>query len=120
MQEEREEFGEATEKFVTSSYVKRKKARKQWEVEEARRAIVEARNDVTKKDSMTSFYSNMLVKLTDDRAGQEEEEEEEKKEEAAPTPPASPSSATASAAASSSARAAVKEEEKGRDKKTHS
>ena len=57
-------YGEATEKFVTGAYKKKLEERRQWDLEEAKRALEEEREDVTKKGNMNSFYSSMLNKLS--------------------------------------------------------
>ena len=58
VQEETAETGE--EKFVTSAYKKQLQANKKWEEEQKRRDAWAERDDVTKKDGLADFYSNML------------------------------------------------------------
>ncbi len=61
------ELGDAEEVFVTNAYKKKKEERKLWEVEEARQAELEARNDVRKKKDLSGFYRGILGDLTDER-----------------------------------------------------
>ena len=54
-------FGDK-ERFVTSAYKRKLQEQQQWEIEDARQAEREAREDVTKKSGMQGFYANMLTR----------------------------------------------------------
>ena len=55
------QFGDK-ERFVTSAYKRKLQEQQQWELEDARQAEREAREDVTKKDGMQGFYASMLTR----------------------------------------------------------
>ena len=61
---EEEIHGKANEVFVTGAYKKRLEERRQWELEQARKAELEAKQDVRKRGNLTGFYTGMLQTLT--------------------------------------------------------
>ena len=62
--EEEELHGKASEVFVTGAYKKRIEERRQWELEQARKAELEAKQDVRKRGNLTGFYTGMLQTIT--------------------------------------------------------
>lgn len=61
-EEDAQEEFQGKEKFVTNSYKRKLKERKQWEAEQEEQERVEAANDVTKKSAGTAFagfYGNL-------------------------------------------------------------
>mmetsp|Transcript_1423 Transcript_1423/g.1827 ORF Transcript_1423/g.1827 Transcript_1423/m.1827 type:complete len:319 (+) Transcript_1423:49-1005(+) len=81
--EEEKEFGKASEVFVTGAYKKRLEERRLWEIEEKKRAEIEAMNDVTKRGDLTGFYSGMLGQLS--RAPEPEKQKQPPSQESGAT-----------------------------------
>jgi len=64
MDKEAEAMGPADEVFVTGAYKRKLEEQRKWEAEVEARDKEDEKNDVTKKDSLTGFYSNMLDGLS--------------------------------------------------------